>query len=254
MPDDPKNWPLSGVNLSATIIYCLTSGLQIASATGFFFRHSSVKYLVTNRHVVVDETEGYYPDTLQIKLHASASNPKENINIDIALYDSRPSRLWKEHCQYKKTGCDIVLVPLPEPAIAPACINFFTAANFLPSDINLSAFSDVVIVGYPLGFHDEVNNLPIYRSGMIASSFPFGFKDKPCFLIDAKLHSGTSGSMVLNSDHNILRNSKTGAGFHTDRALLLGVFSDEYVVKGDPLGLNTVWHAQLLQEIAENPS
>lgn len=51
----------------------------------------------------------------------------------------------------------LCLVPLPEATIAGTHMNFV---------------ADVVVVGHPPGFHDEMNNLPIDRQGMIASPYP----------------------------------------------------------------------------------
>ena len=84
--------------------------------------------------------------------------------------------------------------------------------------------------------------MPVYRQGMIASPYPTMFADEPCFLIDARLHEGSSGSPVLNSPHNILTNDK--GAFHSSNTILLGVFSADYDFDGnggnDPLGLNKV--------------
>ncbi|MBI5889736.1 MAG: trypsin-like peptidase domain-containing protein [Nitrosomonadales bacterium] len=249
MAENPEYWPVSGVNLSVSIIQCYVGATMVASASGFFFRHNHKKYLATNRHVVIDDEEHYFPDRLAIRLHRSITNPELNVVVPVSLYDDHHQRLWLEHPAQELLKCDVVLVPLPEVAIAGAHINFMAVENFPDSRLNVPPFSDVVVVGYPLGFHDEVNNLPIYRQGMIASPYPSMFERKPYFLIDARLHSGSSGSAVLNSPHNILTRNK--AGFHSDQALLLGIFSADFSSNEDPLGLNIVWYSHLLVEIAE---
>lgn len=45
----------------------------------------------------------------------------------------------------------------------------------------LQEFADVIVTGYPLGFHDKINNLPIFRKGMISSVHPNNFRDEPFF-------------------------------------------------------------------------
>ena len=248
MTDRPEFWPISGINLSVSMIRCYNGMQEVASASGFFFRHNGTKYLVTNRHVVVDEDDGYRPDSLTIKLHTSRENPKDNVVIKIALYDKSGQQLWLEHPNQAILKCDVVLVPLPEASISSAIMNFMTVDNIPDKSIGIQPFSDVVVVGYPLGFHDELNNLPIYRQGMIASPYPSMFDDKPYFLIDARLHSGSSGSAVLNSPHNLL--TKGAAGFHSSGAIVFGVFSADFSIDDDPLGLNIVWYSFLLPEIA----
>lgn len=248
MTDSPEFWPISGVNLSVSIIHCYDGKRLIASASGFFFCHNGTKYLVTNRHVVVDENDGYRPDSLTIKLHSNRANPKENVIVPIALYDKNNQQLWLEHPNQAILQCDVVLVPLLQNNISSALMNFMTVANIPNKNIGIQPFSDVVVVGYPLGFHDELNNLPIYRQGMIASPYPSMFEDKPYFLIDAKLHSGSSGSAVLNSPHNLLTRGVTG--FHSNNAIVFGIFSADFSIGDDPLGLNIVWYSYLLPEIA----
>jgi len=104
-----------------------------------------------------------------------------------------------------------------------------------------------------LGFSDEVNNLPVYRKGIIASSYPVEFNNYPYFLIDANLHEGTSRSPVLNSPNNMLIDSE-GRGLHTDKSILLGIHSAEYLAEGEPLALNVVWYPSVIMEIIERKS
>lgn len=220
-----------------------------ASSSGFFFRHKDKNYLATNRHVVIDEEDHYFPDKLKIRLHCSPTNPEKNVFVSIALYDDHKHRMWLEHPDREHLKCDVVLVPLPEETIAGTHMNFMTVKNIPDKRVRVPTFADVVVVGYPLSFYDEMNNLPIYRQGMIASPYPSKFEGNPYFLIDARLHSGSSGSAVLNSPHNILTREK--GGFHSDHAILLGVFSADFSIDEDPLGLNMVWYSYLLPEIAE---
>ena len=35
-----------------------------ATATGFFYNYKEKLYLITNRHVIIDEYDGYYPDEI----------------------------------------------------------------------------------------------------------------------------------------------------------------------------------------------
>ena len=108
----------------------------------------------------------------------------------------------------------------------------------------------MLIVGYPLGFSDDINNLPVYRKGMIASSYPVEFEQYPYFLIDSNLHEGTSGSPVLNSPNNMLTDSQ-GRGLHSNKSLLLGIHSAEHVVEEEPLGLCVIWYPKVITEIIE---
>ncbi len=254
MSDKKEEWPISGINISVTLLMCLDKDQnEIGLATGFFFKHNERKYLVTNRHVVIDEAEGFRPLFLKLKLHNSKIDFSSNNTICVHLY-TKDQANWYEHPDYSKNQADVVIIPLDDKTLDAtniisfngSIINFITEHN-IPKNIQISSFANVIIVGYPLEFYDEKNNLPVYRKGMIASSYPIGFNQQPYFLIDANLHQGTSGSPVLNSTDNVLVNEK--GAFHSEFTYFLGIHSDEYVVDEEPLSLCVVWYPSTILEI-----
>lgn len=254
MTDRIEDWPISGINVTVTRIDCCDKNIKaIGSASGLFFKHGDNKYLVTNRHVVVDVCENFFPEILSIKLHNDKHNYSANNTILINLYNNGKQN-WLEHPEISKTKADIAVIPLNNTVLDSAntalfnssIVNFITEKNF-PQNIQLSSFANVAIVGYPLGFHDEVNNLPVYRKGMIASSYPIKFNQLPYFLIDAVLHEGTSGSPVISSPDNILVNDK--GSFHSEFTYFLGIHSAEHVTDDEPLSLCVVWYPELILEI-----
>ena len=64
---------------------------------------------------------------------------------------------------------------------------------------------DVIFIGYPEGWIDQRNNLPIARIGKIASHPRVDFNGKPEFLIDAQVFKGSSGSPVFVLLENVYR-------------------------------------------------
>lgn len=253
--DKREDWPISGINISVSKIDILDGNKDYnGSATGFFFLHDGKKYLTTNRHVVIDEKDNFYPKFLKLTLHSSKSNFKLNNAIYIRLYHDS-YKTWYEHSDYNTKLIDVVVIPLDEKTIEnianfnQSIINFFTIDNFI-NNYQISSFADVLVVGYPLGFSDDINNLPVYRKGMIASSYPVEFRNYPYFLIDANLHEGTSGSPVLNSSNNMLIDAQ-GRGLHSDMSIILGIHSAEHIVDDEPLGLCVVWYPKVIVEIIE---
>lgn len=244
--------PVSDINFITTKIRMLTAGKETGSASGFFFRHKGAKYLATNRHVVVDEDDGFTPDTLVLTLHLGKEDLTKNCEVQVTLYEAGMP-LWKQHPSYAKNCCDVVLLPLNSTTLKGPNYGLFNSASitFIGSEIinksPVNPFGNVVVVGYPLGFHDEVHNLPVYRKASIASAYGVGFGGLPYFLIDANLHPGTSGSPVVNSHHTLFKEAGGEEGYK-----LFGVHSAEHVIDGDPLGLNVVWYAEGLEEIAES--
>jgi hypothetical protein len=81
---------------------------------------------------------------------------------------------------------------------------------------------DVLVVGFPDGISDTVNNIPIFRRGVTATPVYLKFNGKKQFMIDAAIYHGSSGSPVFlyNVGAWINENSQPQLGY---RVGLLGV-------------------------------
>lgn len=227
-------------------------GQTLTNASGFFFLHNKYLYLITNRHVVLNEPTDHRPDGLRLTLHTDRENLSACNHVEVPLYlDSEPT--WKEH-PTRGTEVDLVAVPINDPLVlSEHAVEAFVEDEILPASDPLPLGQDVLLVGFPLGFHDTVHHLPIVRSATIASSYPHPFKGEPYFLTDARMHRGTSGSPVIA----LLKRQKPGSqGQVWEQSwFLLGVHSASLDVSDrDPqlderLGLNTAWYAALIPEI-----
>jgi len=116
-----------------------------------------------------------------------------------------------------------------------------------------------MIIGYPRGFSDAVNNLPIARNGLLASQYGLKFDGLPLCLVDANLHPGMSGSPVFAKQSNIWRSgpSRTLAIGRGDNTYFLGVFSATVSTilsdsTQEPLGLGFVWYGNLIEDIIDS--
>ncbi len=98
----------------------------------------------------------------------------------------------------------------PNPDVDLACVNVsnITRTNafcMTLSDVFLKPIdyekvtlaSNVIFVGYPENRYDIVNNLPLIRSGTIASMPTVNFNGKGQIVIDAQIFPGSSGSPVF---------------------------------------------------------
>jgi hypothetical protein len=134
----------------------------------------------------------------------------------------------------------------------------------LPSKNNIAVevSDDVVIIGYPRGFYDQVNLFPIVKSGVIASRWGLPFNGQQCFLIDAKLFPGSSGSIVVSKPKDIAVLDGAVMFANEKQFAFLGVFSGEPFFEEQPLefedltiirklGFNVgiVWYGYLVDEI-----
>jgi len=109
----------------------------------------------------------------------------------------------------------------------------------------------VLIVGFPLGFHDNLNHLAVARQAVIASAFGIRFQGQGYFLTDARMHRGTSGAPVVAR----VTAQRSGRG---DLAwMLLGVHSARMDVanrdldQDESLDLNCAWYADVLLTLTE---
>jgi len=62
---------------------------------------------------------------------------------------------------------------------------------------DFSALEEILMVGYPNGIWDNVNNKPILRKGVTATHPNFDYCGKKEIMIDAACFPGSSGSPVF---------------------------------------------------------
>jgi hypothetical protein len=143
-------------------------------------------------------------------------------------------------------------VPIDSYIQAGDVIHCFSSADLPPPNIFLDVQDNCMVVGYPMGFHDNVHNFPIKRVGTIASPYGADFSrdgtSSPLFLLDATLHPGTSGSPVIlppTTTRRIFDGAIIRQTIGKSHYQLLGVNSGAYT----GLNLNMVWYAELIQEI-----
>lgn len=255
---------------------------QICKATGFFYRHEGKIYFITNRHVVIDEEEGYYPERLDLRLHLYRKNLRDNRIYKMPLYDEKKP-LWLEHP--KNSGCnhneiiDVVaillsddiskfyvepfsssdLIPDQRPLDLEAARDEFLfpspfKANFVPISEILKFGDTALVIGYPLAYSDTFHNLPIARNATIASVYSVPFMRKPKILIDSHLHEGTSGSPVLTKPIVRPNSSMSYYSMMNDKKYLIGIHSGEFDYDNPQLGLYNVWLAKLIPDIITQSS
>jgi S1-C subfamily serine protease len=224
-------------------IFCGES--LMGTATGFFFASLDRKslFLITNRHVVIQEPPPgqseprLYPDHLVLKLHTNDNDLKQSEDLTIPLYANK-QKLWRE----VDPAIDVVSIDVRGLVTPRFDIGVFTSLNLLPNDVPVSLGDALVVIGYPLAFSDQVFNLPVAREGTVASAFPVPFQGKRFFLVDAKLHPGTSGSPVITRPSQLSLKGSLLMSSKEPVTYLIGINSGSF---GD-LNLNSVWFADII--------
>jgi len=100
--------------LAVTRVTTMSGQKALTSATGFFFEQDGRLFLVTNRHVVLDEASAHHPDRLEIELHVAAENVAVTRQFSIPLYRNRKS-VWRDG-RDSKGPVDVAVLELDNPA------------------------------------------------------------------------------------------------------------------------------------------
>jgi len=140
-----------------------------------------------------------------------------------------------------------------ERSVLPKTLWFqaFTPAHLVERLEQVELGASVLIVGFPLGVHDELHRLPVARQAVIASAFGIRFQGKGYFLTDARLHRGTSGAPVVT------RELAPRAGRADLAWRLLGIHATRLDIanrdseKDEALDLNCAWYADILLTLTQ---
>jgi hypothetical protein len=174
-----------------------------SSGTGFFFAFApgalSIPVIITNKHVV----RGARTGSLSFTLALAGDAQQPDVGNLFALTVENFEGAWVGH---PDPAIDLAAMPLAgvlqsvfertgrHPFYA------ITSPEIVPSQEDRSKYStmeDVVMIGYPNGIWDRINNLPVIRRGITASHVRNKWNGRDEFLIDVATFPGSSGSPVF---------------------------------------------------------
>jgi len=236
--------------LAATPVVTFNGTQPLTNASGFFFERDGRLFLVTSRHVFVDAPSKHYPDRIEIELHVDPDNLADSIGFSIPLYRAGES-LWRQG-QDSAGEIDVAAIAIDRAAL-PATMVYraFTPQHLAGPDDPVEVGASLLVVGFPLGFHDTLHHLPVARHAVIASSYGLRFKGQGYFLTEARTHRGTSGAPV------VMRAAAPDSRHGDLPWLLLGVHSARLDVGtrdrvlDEALGLNCAWYPDILLTLTE---
>lgn len=227
-------------------------GEELSLGSGFFilspFNNGSddaLLLLVSNKHVFKDTAA-----TIKIDL---------NIKKD----DGTPD--FGNILEFEKKDFSSIYYPHPDPDVDLACINVSTLPHdrvykkhldhvFLKDiDYNkIAPGSPILFVGYPQGRFDTVNNLPIIRSGTLASMPDIDFEGLGQILIDAQVFQGSSGSPVFTHYDNtyVLLGVLTSIMIRNSRLQVINSSLSDYGIQTE-LGLGFVIKQRHVKELIQ---
>jgi hypothetical protein len=246
----PPALPVEALLLCAARINTFLGQTLLTNASGFFFQRGERLFLVTSRHVMLDEPSKHLPDRIEIELHTDAGNLARSTGFSMLLYRDGKS-VWR---QGEDSGgdIDVAVIELERDALPLGAVyRAFTPAHLLDASHQVELGSSMLVVGFPLGFHDGLHHLPVVRHAVNASSFGLRFQGKGYFLTDARTHRGTSGAPV------VMRAQQATGELGDLPWMLLGVHSSRMDVGtrdlqlDEALGLNCAWYADILLTLTE---
>lgn len=238
------------VLLTAANVLTFLGQRRLTNASGFFFERANRLFLITSRHVLMDAPAKHFPDRIEIELHTNPDNLAQSTGFSIPLYRGGEA-IWR---QARDTAgqVDIAAIELDRKAMPqPTEFRAFTPAHLLQEPDRIEVGTSLLVVGFPLGFHDTLHHMPVVRQAIIASSFGLRFQGEGYFLTDARMHRGTSGSPVVmraDDDEELPGDLRWKLlGIHSAR---LDVGSRDMQLD-EALGLNCAWYADILLTLTE---
>jgi S1-C subfamily serine protease len=231
--------------LTAASVWTFDGPRSLTNASGFFFERDGRLFLITSRHVLRDDASKHFPDRIEIELHTRADNLTQSGRFSMLLYRDGKS-VWRQATD-GSGEVDVAALEIERDMLPPtAHYRAFTPAHLPSGDEFVEIGSSLLVVGFPLGFHDTLHHLPVVRQAVVASSFGLRFKGLGYFLTDARTHRGTSGAPV------VMRVANGQPGQQELPWRLLGVHSARLDVgsrdleQDEGLGLNCAWYAGIL--------
>ena len=223
---------------------------HLTNASSFFFERDERLFLVTSRHVIVDQPSEHFPNRIEIELHTDPDNLAESAGFSIPLYRDGKS-LWRQGTD-TAGEVDVAVIEIERTALPERTVyRAFTPEHLHDPLDQVEVGTTLLVVGFPLGFHDTLHHMPVVRHAVIASSFGLRFQGMGYFLTDARTHRGTSGAPV------VMRAFEPSPMLGDLPWILLGVHSARLDVGtrdlelDEALGLNCAWYADILLTLTE---
>lgn len=213
------------ISFCTVLIHCIDKNGNESSGTGFYYmlksdENSFYPILVTNKHVI----EGAEIGILSFNIQNDDGSPSSKIyKLRINNFESQ----WRLH---PDENVDLCFIPMA--GIINHCANngnpiFIRTIpkKYIPSSEDIADFDNVenvIMVGYPNGIKDSVNNKPIFRRGITATDLKVDYNGDKIFLIDLAVFPGSSGSPIFIADKDTY-SSKSGLNIGKSRYFFVGI-------------------------------
>ena len=170
------------------------------------------------------------------------------------LYENHMPFIWQEGFAYNwifHPDPNVDLCVLPITSLFGQEYKLFLRtldSTLIPAQADLEsldAIEEILMIGYPNGLWDSINNMPIARRGITATPVYLNYEGKKEFVIDAACFPGSSGSPVLICDIGGYTDKKGNLNWGKSRVMFLGILygGPQLTVAGE-IKVVTIPHVQ----------
>lgn len=261
------------LSLSTTPIILRNNDAVVSQGTGFFYvrerENEKVLFLVTNYHVLTgsspEKREAPKGNNIEWFFHADKEDSSKVKPIRFPLFNREGKPIWITSPSYP--DADLAVIPIPVVLAQDCDIRCISEKWHSESDLLVRPTTPGTLVGYPYGYYDKRNSLPVWKTGSIASEPEVDFDGKPYFLLDISAFPGMSGSPAFAISYGTYE-STSGAAKVGGVRKFLGIYASmqmlnkqlylEQLVHADPmlgvkdqesLELGHVWKASLIIDL-----
>jgi hypothetical protein len=250
--------PVDALSLSTTPVVRFVAGRPIGRGSGFFMSTQAfggtTLCLVTCVHVLTGSAPKRrrppVGETIRFEVRVDGGNPLRVVTVEYPLAAIDGKATWIASSEFSMADVAVVPIPLEGEALLKP-IHCLTPAMIDDRYIQTYAGQLVHAIGYPLGWKDRTNKLPVWKSGHVASEPDEEFDGEPRVLIDITGRPGLSGAPVIAGHREYQYGAGGQLGF-VQVGKLLGVYASNAVQSGE--GDSSIEEISLEEASVEPPA
>ena len=111
---------IDSILLTAARLLTFEQKRPLTNASSFFFERGERLFLVTSRHVMIDEPSKHFPDRIEIELHIDPEDLGKSTGFSIPLYKNGKS-IWRQGTD-SAGEIDVAVIELERAALPKSAV------------------------------------------------------------------------------------------------------------------------------------